>query len=146
MQADYWTLFTLSLTGIILSVILCAVMAVLFVKRKIHLKYFLVGATVLLLCIFACAYIFVPCVKDYELAANGNFIEENATVVEFTYVRDDPDGNGETQYSSPKFYIESKDEYVVLNVSGVEIGKTYRIRFYPNTGICEIVGVVEQVE
>ena len=146
MQTTYWKLFGVSLAGIILSVILCAVMVVLLLKRKISVKYFIIGAAVILLCAFIGTYIFIPCVKDYEFAANGTFIEENATVVEFTYVRDDPDGNGKTQYSLPKFYIDSKDEYVVLHTSGVELGKTYKIRFYPNTRICEIVAVIEQAK
>ena len=146
MQATYWTLFWVSIAGLALSVILCAVTVVLLIKRKISLKYFIVGAAVLSICAFIGVYILVPCVKDYELVTNGDFLEETATVVEFTYGRDDPDGNGKTQYSSPKFYIEGKGEYVVLHANGVELGKTYRIRFYPNTRICEIVSVLEKVE
>ena len=70
-------------------------------------------------------------------------MEDEATVVEFTCVRDDPDGNGQTQYSQPKFYIESKDEYIVLYVSNVEIGRKYRIRYLPNTKICEVIYCIE---
>ena len=144
MQTTYWTLFGISLAVVILSIILCAVIVILLLKRKITLKYFITGAVVLSLCAFIGVYILVPCIKDYEFAASGTFIEENATVIEFTYVRDHPDGNGKTQYSSPKFYLEGKDEYVLLYAPGVEIGKTYRIRFYPNTRICEIVATIEQ--
>ena len=77
--------------------------------------------------------------KDYKFVSNGEFLEDDGLVVEFTYIKNDLDGNGYTQYSKPKFYIEDKDKYIILNVANVEVGKTYRIRYLPNTKISEIL-------
>ncbi len=77
------------------------------------------------------------------MVINNEYVEDSAVVVEFTYVHKDLDGNGRVQYSKPKFYIENKNKYIILNVANVEIGKEYRIRYYPNTKICEILYCIE---
>lgn len=86
-----------------------------------------------------CVLKLIPIVKDFHLAVSNTYVEDTAIVVEFTEVYFDADGNGETHYSKPKFYIPEKDEYVVLYAADVEIGKEYRIRYYPNTKICEAI-------
>ena len=82
---------------------------------------------------------FTLCCKDYNYVSNNTYIEEKAKVVEFTVSRIDYDGNGMQRNSKPKFYLIEKDEYIVLNVKDVEVGKIYIIRFYPNTKICDVI-------
>lgn len=143
MQKTYWTLFSLTLFGIILSATFIVLLTVLFVRHFIKQKYFIAYTVVLVFAMLLCIYFFIPCFKDYNFVINNKFFEENAVVTEFTYIRDDPDGNGQKQYSSPKFYIENKNEYIVLNVSKVQVGKKYRIKYLPHTRICEILYCIE---
>ena len=81
----------------------------------------------------------VPCIKDFCFLKNNTAIEENATVIEFTKVTKNPDGNGRLSYSKPKFYLADKKQYIVLYMKNVEIGKEYRIKYYPNTRIGEVL-------
>lgn len=144
MARTYWTLFALCMCGCILSVLLAVLIVVLFNKKRLSKKY-LIGSMVALVFAFGLSiFQLIPCIKDYKLVINNEFIEAEAVVIEFTYTNDDLDGNGKTTYAKPKFYIESKDEYVVLDASNVEKGKKYVIRYYPNTKICEVVDCIEQ--
>ena len=143
MQKTYWTLFSLCLMGIILSFVFCIFIIILFGKKRLNLKYFVVSILTLLLVFFVSIYRFGYCIKDYNFAKNNTFMEETLTVIEFTNVERDLDGNGRISYSEPKFYIHGKDEYIVLYTQDVEIGKTYRVRYYPNTKICEILYCIE---
>lgn len=59
------------------------------------------------------------------------------TAVEFTYANANLDGNGETQYAKPKFFVERTGQFIVLYASDIELGKQYIVRYYPNTKICE---------
>ena len=143
MVRDYWTLFYLSLiVGIFILVLICCV--IIFAK-KIFLskKYGTIGLLLLLsfalLIASLCAVKFVACCKDYQLVSNNTYIEDEATVVEFTSIQRDWDGNGEIRYRQPKFYIPEKDEYIVLNIKDVVLSETYIVRYYPNTAIGEIV-------
>ncbi len=143
MIKTYWTLFILGGLGIILSILMILIVAIGFSKGRLSKTYFVVTLTVLLLPILLAANLLISCIKDFKYVSDGCYFEENATVVEFTYVKQHLDGNGQTQYSQPKFYLEEKDEYIVLNVANVEIGKKYRIRYLPNTKICEIVSTIQ---
>ena len=80
----------------------------------------------------------VPFLCDYPMVSKGEGIVETAIVVEFTYENQNLDGNGEPIQAKPKFYIPSKNTYVI-KVANVEIGETYRIRYLPHTKICEIL-------
>lgn len=143
MYNRYWSIFTLSLVGIILSLLIIFLIIVLTVKEKLTRKYLIASAAVLIFIIFLCVCVIVPYAKDYKYVANGTFFEDDAVVVEFTNVYRDLDGNGQMVYLEPKFYIESKDKYIVLDVANVEVGKKYRIRYLPNTKICEILYCIE---
>jgi len=143
MQKTYWTLFGLCLMGIIFSFIFCIFIIILFSKKQLNLKYFIGYILTLFLVFFASMYQFGYCIKDYNFAKNNTFIEETLTVIEFTKIERDLDGNGKISYSEPKFYIHGKDEYIVLYTQDVEVGKTYRVRYYPNTKICEILYCIE---
>ena len=143
MLNTYWSLLALGLFGAIFSLALFAVLLVLTRKKKIRHTYFWTATVFLLLALVLSISILIPCAKDYPMVLTGECVEDEATVMVFTHVREDPDGNGQTQYSQPKFYLENKQEYIVLYVSGVEVGKTYKIRYLPNTRICEVVESVE---
>ena len=83
--------------------------------------------------------------QDYDMVINGEYEEEDMLLVDYLNVHEDLDGNGQTSYTKPKFYIESKDEYIVLHLTDLEIGKTYRIRYYPNSKIAEVLYCVDEV-
>ena len=86
-----------------------------------------------------CVHKFILCCKDYQYVSNDTYIEAEAKVVEFTVSYIDYDGDGRRHNSSPKFYLIDQDKYIVLYASGVEVGETYIIRFYPNTKICDVI-------
>jgi hypothetical protein len=143
MARTYWTLFGLSICGCVFSALFAILVLMIFKKGNLR-KNYLIGYLVALTFAFGLSlFQLIPCIKDYKLVANDQFIEAEAVVVDFTYVHDDLDGNGETTYGKPKFYIESKNEYVVLNISNVKKGEKYVIRYYPNTKICEIIDTIE---
>ena len=145
MQNQYWAEFGLCLSAIVLSVVLGVIVSVLFAKRKLSLKYCIIAELVLTVLLFVGIYRFTFCAKDYELVKNDTFMEETLTVIEFTEVYRDLDGNGQVSYAKPMFYNREKDEYIILYTTDVEVGKTYRIRYYPNTKICEILYCVDDV-
>ncbi len=147
MVKTYWSLFYLSLAGIIVFVSLF-VLGFVFMKRVSGKKY---GGLLLIVCscitvslVAISAVNFAQCLKDYHYISDNTFVEEKAVVVEFTVSRIDYDGNGQQVNSNPKFYLIEKDQYIILHVKNVEIGETYVIRYYPNTQICEVVEKVSK--
>ena len=143
MEKTYWTLFALGSLGFFLSLLLIVALSILLFKKLLSKKYFIISTGVLLFALLLSLYLVIPCIKDYRYISNGDFFEEDAIVIEFTYVHHDLDGTGEIQYSKPKFYIENQEKYVVLKVSNVEIGKKYRIKYLPNTKIGEVLFCIE---
>ena len=143
MVKNYWTLFYLTLIGMIIFVsffILVLIFAKkLFLDKKFGIMLLIVCSCVFLVLSALCACKFILCCKDYNYVSSNTYIEEKAKVVEFTVSRFDYDGSGRQENSKPKFYLIEKDEYIVLNVKDVELGKTYIIRFYPNTKICDVI-------
>lgn len=120
----------------------------LVLKGKMGIiRRFLVSLLLLFVGVWAMFKIVVPCMKDYPMAAAGEYIEVEVTVVDFTEV-----GNGPGEFSpsvwfaKPKGYIESTGEYIIIpgNDNRWEIGKTYRIRYLPNSMAKEILYVVEK--
>ena len=83
--------------------------------------------------------------KDYDMVISGEYEEDDMLLVDYLSIYRDLDGNGQISYSKPKFYIQSKDEYVVLKLVDLEIGKTYRIRYYPNCKIAEVLYCVDDM-
>lgn len=147
MVKNYWVLFCLTLVGMILFVFLF-VMGFVFAKKIVSGKKY--GVIMLLVCQCAfltlsilCTNLFTLCCKDYRYVSSNSYIEEKATVVEFTSSKIDYDGNGRRRNSKPKFYLIEKDEYIVLYARDVEVGKTYTIRYYPNTKICDVQKIEE---
>ncbi len=143
MQKTYWTIFVLGLLGVLFSILLIVSILILTARGLLNKKHCIVAEAVSFFAIIISLHLLIPCVKDYKFVSNGEFLEDDGLVVEFTYIKNDLDGNGYTQHSKPKFYIEDKDKYIILNVANVEVGKTYRIRYLPNTKISEIVSCIE---
>lgn len=143
MVKNYWTLFYLTLIGMIIFISLF-VLGFIFVKKvfldkKCGVVLLIVCSCVSLALNALCASKFTLCCKDYNYVSSNTYIEEKAKVVEFTVSRFDYDGSGRQENSKPKFYLIEKDKYIVLNVKDVELGETYIIRFYPNTKICDVI-------
>ena len=143
MVKNYWTLFYLTLIGMIVFALLF-ILGFIFKKKLFSGKKYGIILLIVCSCVsFAlstlCASKFGLCCKDYNYVVNNTYIEEKARVVEFTASRFDHDGSGRQENSKPKFHLIEKDEYIVLNVKDVELGETYIIRFYPNTKICDVI-------
>lgn len=82
----------------------------------------------------------INCWKDYKYVRNDTYIEVEAEVIRYTYVkRANWESTEDYVVEDPLFYIAETDEYIILDVKNVKVGKTYLIRFYPNSRICEIV-------
>ncbi len=138
MLTEYWLLFALSVTGLASAGVFAVLCTCLFVKKKLNKPYFIGFCVALSFLAILSTYMFIPTIQDYEMAISGEYLEETAVVICFTHANSD-EADPEIHYSQPKFYIPEKDEYVILDTVGVEIGKTYRIRYYPHTKICEAV-------
>lgn len=147
MVKSFWTLFCFSLVGVLLFLSLL-VLELVFI-RKLFLvktygliKFAAVTAGLLFLLIISCVT-FAQCCKDYHYIASGTFEEEKAKVVEFTYSKKDYDGNGQIINSKPRFLLVDQGKYIVLYAKDVELAKTYLIRYYPNTKICEVLQEIQ---
>ena len=138
MLAEYWLQFALSAMGLVSAVIFAVLCTCLFVKKKLNKPHFIGICVALSFLAVLCTYMFIPAVMDFEMVITGDYFEETAVVMCFTHAYSD-EADPEMHFSQPKFYIPEKDEYVILNAANVEIGKTYRIRYYPHTKICEAV-------
>lgn len=143
MVEQYWQLFYLSLIGALLFAIVLLLGFVFtkrfFFKKKHGWLLLTVFSVILLFFVSLTTWNFVLCCKDYNYVINGTYIEAEAEVIEFTSIIKDTDGNGSVEYRKPKFYISETNEYLVLYTKNVEVGKTYIIRYYPNTRICEVI-------
>lgn len=143
MVKNYWSLFYLTLIGMIVCVSLFVLGFIFYKKKYLNKKYgvFLltISSCFSLTLSVLCANKFILCCMDYNYVSNNTYIEEKAKVVEFTVSYFDYDGSGRQENSKPKFYLIEKDEYIVLNVKDVELEKIYVIRFYPNTKICDVI-------
>ena len=149
MIKSYWSMFYLSLFGILFSIIFL-ILCVIFKKKFIRFWKDLIktfeGKLQAAFIVFGILFIFtfstiefIPCCKDYYYVSNNTYIETTGKVIEFTYVTKAYDTGSQKIYQGPKFYLSEYDSYIVLNTINVEVGETYLIRFYPNTRICEIV-------
>ena len=143
MEKTYWEIFYLSLVGCILFVGLLILMLVFAKKLFVETKY---GITKLSVFSISCLFLialsgvnFLRCCKDYSYVTAGLYKEEKAKVLNFTYSKKDYDGNSQIINAKPEFWLIDHNESIVLYAKNVEIGKTYLIRYYPNTKICEVV-------
>ena len=83
---------------------------------------------------------FIACCKDYTYAKNDTYIEENAIIEEITIAKD---RFGEEVNRGAKVRLLDSNEYINFDIEGVTVGKTYIIRYYPHTKICEVVEEVQ---
>lgn len=144
MAKNYLTLFLLSLIGMIFFALIL-IFLILFCKKIILFKKygFIVLFFISLGMLALSASKFSLCYRDYKYFSSGTHIETTGVVVDFTDVKRDYDGNGKLIYRKPKFLIVETNEYIVLNTKEVSIGKTYTIKYYPNTKICEVTEYIE---
>ena len=139
MAKNYLMLFWLSLLAMLFFAITLTTCVVFFKKIVVSKKYAIVFlAFISVIMLGLSLKIFIPCCKDYKYFASGTYIEQTATVVEFTYVKRDDHGTGEIMYRNPKFQITETGEHIILHTKNVSVGETYTIRYYPNTKICEV--------
>ena len=137
MEKKYLEIFWLSIGGVLICIIFSIVLAVLLYKKVVSMgKCQLIFAVIaLMLTIGLSGYMLCLCCKDYKYYSSGTCLEAVGTVVEFARVRQAEDG--EMLYSMPIFLIEKTGEHIKLSVKA-EKGKTYYLKYYPNTRICEI--------
>lgn len=143
MEKSYWTLFCLLLismvvlAGLMIGLTVLVRNSLLSAKNK-RLLYVIIVCVFLLLILINIKKI-INCCKDYPFVSSGTYIEIEGKVIDFKKIERDYDGNGQLIYSDPEFYVADEDRYIILNVSDVEVGHTYLLRYYPNTKICEVV-------
>ena len=134
----YWANVRFCFITFLLAVILIGILSILFFRKRLPFKILLLGAIsmglITLFLVFAYA---IPCAKDYEYVKKDECIEIYGRVTEFTKRKN---SDGEIIYSRPKFLIVGTDEYIVFpSCTGVEIGKTYKIQYLPNTKLCKVI-------
>ena len=147
MEERYWQELNAAIFFILISIVVIIVLTVLKVKRVTKLSnnsMFCVVLLLIMILLFSMKEMYVLA-QDYSMVINGEYEEEDMLLVDYLNIHEDLDGNGQTSYTKPKFYIESKDEYIVLYLTDLEIGKTYRIRYYPNSKIAEVLYCVDEV-
>ena len=146
MVNTYWALFILSLIASIVGIVLIF-LGIVFAKRWFLAKSNGILALILFFAFFLAITalsikVSINSCKDYDYVANGTYVEGVGTVIEFMDTRRDLDGNGKINPREPKFYFPDTEQTIVLYAKDVELGGTYRVRYYPNTKICEVVEVV----
>ena len=135
----YWISVILLCVFFVLSTVTLVFILYLSKMNKLSKGFSISSIIVCIFLMFFIVYSIVPYMKDCTFVLEDNFVEEDVILVEFTRSRIDADGNGQIHYSHPKFYCERTHEYIILNISDVELGQKYRIRYLPNTKLCEIV-------
>lgn len=139
----YWISLVFSVFAVVFSVCLIIFVSWLFLKGTLTKKYFVGAIVALIVAIILGLCWMIPFIKDYKYVSANECLEADAVVVEFTCVEQNLDGNGQTSYTKPKFYIEENNEYVVLYATSVEVGKKYRIRYLPNSKLCDVLYTLE---
>lgn len=135
---QYWVNVKFCYITIFVAIVIIGIFFILFFRKRLSLKIWLFSVIsmglVTLFMVFAYA---IPCAKDYEYVKRDECIEIYGRVTEFTKSKN---SDGEIIYSRPKFLIVGTAEYIVFpSCTGVEIGKTYKIQYLPNTKICEVI-------
>lgn len=150
MVKTYWALFILSIMGSLIGIVLIC-LGIVFAKRWFFAKTNGFFPLILFFAFFLAITIFsikiaINSYKDYDYVVSETYIEGVGTVIEFMDTRRDLDGNGQINPREPKFYFHDTEQTIVLHAKDVELGETYRIRYYPNTKICEVIEVVPQAQ
>ncbi len=143
MVKTYWDLLIYGVILIAFGIFAIIFVCVQFRKGALSKNYVIIGGALMIICMCLTSNTIISCIKDYKYVSNNEYLEADAVVVEFTYAKRDLDGNGQMTYAKPKFYIEETNEYIILHVKDVEVGEKYRIRYLPNTKICEVLYHIE---
>ena len=145
LEEEYWQSVTILVLLGILSIIVIIPICILTKKGRLWKPIISAGVSIFMVLMASlCVYLLIPLAKDYRYISSGEIMEDNLTVIEFTDIHA-YDEFGGLRYTEPKFYIESKDEYIVLNGTDdiFEVGVTYRIRYLPNSKKCEVLYRIE---
>jgi len=145
MVERYWQMLNSMVVFTIISVVLIILITILKALKVTRLSNLgaVCGILVLIISLLiSCKEVYVFA-KDYDMVISGEYEEEDMILIDYLRIYRDLDGNGQISYSEPKFYIPSKDEYIVLYLADLEIGKTYRIRYYPNCKTAEVLYCVD---
>lgn len=139
MEKTYWSLFIFLVIAIIGLVGCFTVFCVTCAKKKFNFRNCIImGVIIGGACIF-CVKSLIPLLQDFDMVLRHEYIEDIGTVIEFTESYRDLDGNGRMTYSKPRFYIPEKDMYIILYLKEVQVGKKYKIKYYPYSKIAEAI-------
>ena len=137
MERQYWSLFIILIIALIGLFGCCLFSFVMYLKRKCDIRFFIAAIVIIgLACVYTVKHL-IPLIKDLDMVSKHEYVEDIGTVVEFTEVRKTNEGNGQIDYSKPLFYIPEKETYIILYLKEVQVGKTYRIKYYPHSKIAE---------
>ena len=145
MVEKYWESLYFSMFFILISAVAIILLTVLRIKKvpKINNLGAFCGILCMIIVLLSSMKEVYEVMQDYDMVISGEYEEEDMILIDYLRIYRDLDGNGQISYSEPKFYIPSKDEYIVLYLADLEIGKTYRIRYYPNCKIAEVLYCVD---
>lgn len=144
MVSAYWASFW----GSIGFAVLCAFLFILGIIYMVkdwewvikRLFPYICGLLVFLFLSVVCVYQIKNMCKDYSYVRNHTYIEEKAIIEEITITK----GRfGEEVNRGAKVRLLDSNEYIYFDIEGVTVGKTYIIRYYPHTKICEVVEEVQ---
>lgn len=139
----YWIFFWLGLIGAFAA--FGGSVLFLLWKRNGRIRY-LSSLVFLVIAVVMTIELVIPLAKDYPMAAAGEYIEVEVTTIEFVGShRNMANPFVVDSYGSTLCYVHDTDEYVVFPFSDVRVslGKTYRIRYLPNSMLCSIICEVE---
>ena len=139
MEKTYWKMFVLAMAGFALIVPAIVWLIIVAVQGNIRIELIVVAVASLLFALTLALHMAIPCLKDFRIVYGKRLFEEDAEVVEFTKIDDSP-----KKYTHPKFFIREKTKFVVLDMDNVEFGKKYRIRYLPNTKLCEVLYCLDE--
>jgi hypothetical protein len=147
MVEKYWESLYFSIFFILISAVAIILLTVLRIKKvpKINNLGTFCGILCMIIVLLSSMKEVYEVMQDYDMVISGEYEEEDMILIDYLRIYRDLDGNGQISYSEPKFYIPSKDEYIVLYLTDLEIGKTYRIRYYPNCKIAEVLYCVDDM-
>ncbi|MBQ8896317.1 MAG: hypothetical protein IJY88_05960 [Clostridia bacterium] len=144
----YWRHLLLTIGVLILAVLLF-----LFLLHEIKrykssvssfgkFETFFIGFVILCLSVFASEKL-ILCFLDLPRVINDDYIEVVAEACRYDHKQDFGHLEDLLLNDQVKFYITETDECLVLHQKGLEIGKTYRVVYYPHTRLCEVADVVD---
>ena len=144
----YWRHLVLTIGVLILAVLLF-----LFLLHEIKrykasgssfgkFETFFIGFVILCLSVFASEKL-ILCFLDLPRVVTNDPVEVVGEACESNFKEDFSRLEDIILNNQTKFHITETDEYVILHQSDLELGKKYRIIYYPNTRLCMVADIVE---